>query len=829
MEIFRLFGSILVDNDEANKSISSTNDKAEGLGTKLLEGIKTAAKWGASLAAAAGTAALAVGTLAVNVSEDLHKALNGLQSSTGTSSEKMGGMRDAMLDIYNNNFGESFEDIGSAMQTIAQQTKQSGDELANTTKNALLMRDTFGVEVSESIKSVNQLMKNFGLSSDEAYNFMAQGAQNGLNANENLADSVNEYSVHFSQLGLSAEDMFNMFSNGAKSGVFDIDKLGDGIKEFGIRVKDGSTGTTQAFQSLGLDANKISSDFAKGGETGKKAFELVTSKLNEMKDPIAQNTTGTALFGTMWEDIGAKGIKALSDTKGGIDKNIDALGKINSVKYNTFGEAVVGIKRQLETGILIPIGEKILPILNDFATWFASNIPTIIQKFNDMSLGAIKFKDDVVALFITLEPFLAGIAAAAMTFGIYTLAINAVSIATGLWTTVTGVATIIGTAFGAVLAFITSPIGLVVIAIGLLIAAGVYLYTHWDLVKAKANELFTWLGSIFSPIFDTIKNTWNTAITTITIGLNTAFSYIKDKIIMPVYNWIKDTLGGIWDVVSGLFSTALALIWIVISTAFNAYKDKIIMPIYNWLKDTLGPIFDVVYAAFNIALEAIKIVISTAWNYIKDIIIMPVYNWLKDTFSLIFDTVKTALTTAWDGLTRIVSGIWDGIKLACSSVYNWLGDTLSPIFETVKTALKTAWDGLAGIVSGIWEGIKSNFKAGINTVIGFVNGFIQKINSIKINIPKVEVPGFGTQGGQSYGFNLPEIPQLATGTGYVPQDMLAEIHKGEMIVPKKYNPMNSNTGAGINITITGNTIMNDRDADLLGELLMSRLRTLGVN
>lgn len=64
MEIFRLFGSIFVDNEEANKSISKTEEKAEGLGSKLGNGIKTAAKWGTAIAAGAAAATTAVAGLA---------------------------------------------------------------------------------------------------------------------------------------------------------------------------------------------------------------------------------------------------------------------------------------------------------------------------------------------------------------------------------------------------------------------------------------------------------------------------------------------------------------------------------------------------------------------------------------------------------------------------------------------------------------------------------------------------------------------------------------------------------------------------------------------
>lgn len=53
MELFRLFGSIFVDNEKANQSIHKTEEKAEGLGSKMLKGIGTAAKWSAGIAGAA--------------------------------------------------------------------------------------------------------------------------------------------------------------------------------------------------------------------------------------------------------------------------------------------------------------------------------------------------------------------------------------------------------------------------------------------------------------------------------------------------------------------------------------------------------------------------------------------------------------------------------------------------------------------------------------------------------------------------------------------------------------------------------------------------------
>jgi len=88
MEIFRLFGSIFVDNEEANKSIAKTEEKAEGLTSKLAKGIGTAAKWGAGIGAAAS--AVVGGMLAAaNKTAEYADMIDKLSERTGISREEL--------------------------------------------------------------------------------------------------------------------------------------------------------------------------------------------------------------------------------------------------------------------------------------------------------------------------------------------------------------------------------------------------------------------------------------------------------------------------------------------------------------------------------------------------------------------------------------------------------------------------------------------------------------------------------------------------------------------------------------------------------------------
>lgn len=441
-----------------------------------------AAVIGLTALGAAAVAGMAV--KGVMAADQLQKALNGLQAETGIADEKMNDMKSQMLEIYNNNFGETFEDIGKSMSFIASQTKKSGQELKIMTESGLALRDTFQIEIADSTKAVAILMENMGITSKEAYNLIAQGAQEGLNKNQDLTEMISEYSPHFASLGLNADEMFNMLANGAKKGVFDVEKLGDAVHELGIRAKDGSTTSADAFKSLGLDAEKSTAEFGKGGEAAGKMFKIVSQKLNDMKDPILKYNTGVGLFGTMWEEVQSKGMQALTETTGGINKSVDALKKINEVKYNTVSEFAVGLGRQLEVGIAIPIGQKVLPKLNELAQWAQSKMPEFqasVKSAMDISFVAFYKLSNVVKTLVSnfdlLLPAIIGVTAAIVSQMILSQVVTLYT----AWKAATTTMTISQWALNAALT--ANPIGLVVAGIGLLVAAGVALYTQWDKLK----------------------------------------------------------------------------------------------------------------------------------------------------------------------------------------------------------------------------------------------------------------------------------------------------------------------------------------------------------
>lgn len=375
MEIFKLFGSIFVDTTDADKKIEQTGKKSEGLGSKLGSVAKTAGKWALGLGAAATTAAVAIGGMAVNTAQDIDKAVDSYIVATGSATESTEQYQNILENIYKGNYGEDFQDIADSMAQVKQQLGDIDDsELQGITEDALALRDAFGYEVNESVRAAKMLMDQFGISGEEAYNLIAQGAQQGLDKNGDLLDSINEYSVHFKQNGLDATDMFNAFKAGADSGAFSIDKIGDAIKEMGIRMKDGSA--NEALQSIKLDADEITQAFGEGGDKASQAFDQVINGLKNIEDPIQQNAAGVAIFGTMWEDLGKDAVLALTDTENKFDETMATMDQLKEVKYDNLSDMFEALKRNVEM-LVLPLGNALMPILTQVIQIINDNMPVI--------------------------------------------------------------------------------------------------------------------------------------------------------------------------------------------------------------------------------------------------------------------------------------------------------------------------------------------------------------------------------------------------------------------------------------------------------------------
>lgn len=136
----------------------------------------------------AGTAATAVGgalTGSVISANSEEKALNSLQAQTGLTAEEMTKYKDVLKDVYKGNFGESQEEVANVLALIKQTTNETNpSKLKDMTENLFTLRDTYDYDFVETLRAVNMLMEQFGVTGEEAFNLIAQGSQKGLNKTE---------------------------------------------------------------------------------------------------------------------------------------------------------------------------------------------------------------------------------------------------------------------------------------------------------------------------------------------------------------------------------------------------------------------------------------------------------------------------------------------------------------------------------------------------------------------------------------------------------------------------------------------------------------------
>ena len=453
----------------------------------------TVGKSFAGVTAGAAAAATATTGLLARLGDGFNKAVNQIGASTGATGKDLKQLGQIAQAVYSHNFGDSLEDVADGISVVRQTTQLMGKELQAATEAGFALRDTFGYDLAESARTASSLMKNFQIDAEKAYNIIAVGAQNGADQNDDLLDTLNEYSAQYAALGLSADQFVNGLISGAKAGVFSIDKVGDAVKEFNIRAKDGSKSTTGAFATLKLNATKTMQAFASGGDTAQRAFFQVVRALESMQDPVTKNQTAVALFGTQYEDLEQTVLPVLASMEDSSKQAYDALGQINKVKYDDLGSAMEGLKRTIE-GALLPSASKItsgplmdaMEALQEMAQKLAKNIKagkydSFFAGIADGINGVVKMLPKIGDGVQKLAPVVAKVAGGAVDFlgaAVDNIDLVVAAVA-GIGTAVAAlkILTFIGNVtkaiqtLGAAFTLSTGPIGLAVLAISGLVAA----------------------------------------------------------------------------------------------------------------------------------------------------------------------------------------------------------------------------------------------------------------------------------------------------------------------------------------------------------------------
>lgn len=714
-------------------------------------------------------------------------ALAMLEARTGATSSEMEGFEDVMYEVYNANYGESLGDVSEKLSTVIQMTDDLDNaSLANVTKNAIALEDVFGFDIMESMRGVNSLMDQFGITSDQAFNLIVQGAQKGLNQNDDLLDTINEYSVQFKNAGYSADDMFNMLANGVESGTWSVDKLGDAVKEFNIRMSDGSA--KDAVEALGFSWEKVSEDWSKGGDSAKEVFNMLVNELDGLETTTEGYNIGVGLLGTMYEDLGQEAVLALSNTEGAINSASDAMAQMDSAAYDTLESSLSQLGRTVKAEVVQPIAEKLTPAIKDSVNfvnervgpaveWLLSHLPEV-----GIVLGTI------------------GSIVAAMKWGSITAQLGKLS----------GGFSSLMSALGK----IPGPAMAIIAVVAALAAGFVYLWKTNEDFRNNVTAVWEELQGSFSELGGTISEMLNQLmplISQIASTVLTAFGQIAAAVLPILIQLISELL----PVIIGLIDQLLPVLTQIIESVLTVLVDVInqllplvmqiieaVLPVLLQLVQAILPIITQIVEAvlpvliqlINTILPIITQIISAVLPVLVEILnaltpilnmvislLQPILNLIISLVEPILNLIMAAIQPLIEIFATLISTILEPIMPILSAVANVITSVLGAAIQAIQPIIQSltsvfqglidfitgvfsgnwsqAWNGIVQVFGGLWDGLVGIVKAPINAVIGLINKAIGALNSISVTIPDW-VP---VVGGNTFGIDIPTIPMLASG------------------------------------------------------------------
>lgn len=212
-------GTILVDSDGAEKSISKTGDKADGMASKLGKGIATAGKWALGI----GVAAAGVATAAFAMTK---KVTEGFDVIAKTS-RKMGVTTDFYqeMDYWASQNGLSQNDMEKSMQRLNQRL----GEAANGNKKYSAALTELGVDM-EAVKAGT-------VSTEEAMTQSIQALSQMENGQQKAALAAELFGTKLAQEMMPALD----------AGALSIEDAQAKAKELGIVIGEDTLNAAEAF------------------------------------------------------------------------------------------------------------------------------------------------------------------------------------------------------------------------------------------------------------------------------------------------------------------------------------------------------------------------------------------------------------------------------------------------------------------------------------------------------------------------------------------------------------------------------------------------------
>ncbi|NTR33035.1 phage tail tape measure protein [Enterococcus faecium] len=722
------------DAQDAVKTFEKNSNSMTTAVGKVMQGT------GAAMTKYITTPLIGVGVAAAKVGGDFEAQMSRVKAISGATGDTFEQMKQQAIDLGAKT-AFSAKESAAGMENLAS-AGFSAQEIMKAMPGLLDLAAVSGGDVALASENTATALRGFGLEASEAGHVADVFARAAADTNAEVGDmgeALKYVAPVANSMGISLEETAAAIGIMSDAGIKGS-QAGTTLRGALSRLARPTKAMQDTMDNLGVsfyDADGKMKPLKTQVELLKKAFEGLT--------PEQQQNALVTLYGQ----------ESLSGMMALIDKGPDTLGKLTKSLKDSDG-AADDMARTMQDNMNSSI-EQMFGAFESAAIVIQKILAPSIKKVADAISGLVeKFvsaPESTQRLVVAIGAIAIAIGPVLYALGMLVKAFQTMKVGLGVLGNGISLFKKLGSAIG----FLTSPVGLVIAAVALLVVGFIYLWNTsedfrnfwiglWEGIKSAVSSAVEWIqnawkstGEWFNNLWKSIKEGADNVWTTIQEAPGKAADWIKNK-----WTETKEFFSSIWD---GIKEAA--------SSAWEGIVN-ILAPYVIAIKNVFQPMIDF----FTNLWSQIGSIAGSAWEIIKTAVMGPIlllidlitgnFNQLKEDASMLWTTLTTNIQNIITTFVDIVVGYYTALKDTVINIWNVLTSTIKDVWNSFTTWIKETTNNIVNSIKQGWNNLKqgtidlfnnmiqgakdlwNSFKAWfINLVIGTKDNIIQGWENLK--------------------------------------------------------------------------------------------------